>query len=204
MHVVLLGDSIFDNAHYVPGGPSVTEQLQRCLGHSSRVTLLARDGAGVENIANQFARLPDDVEYLVLSIGGNNALEHSSLIRSEPAESVAESLTILHGIWQQFQHEYRAMLRPVLQRRLPTLLCTIYEQCPGLTPAEQTGLCLFNDVIIREGFRYQLPVIDLRLLCTEPTDYSPLSPIEPSVQGGHKITRAIADRLRSLSGTPLE
>ena len=30
-HVILLGDSIFDNARYVPGGPSVIEQLRRAL-----------------------------------------------------------------------------------------------------------------------------------------------------------------------------
>jgi hypothetical protein len=28
---VLLGDSIFDNGRYVPGGPAVIEQLRRCL-----------------------------------------------------------------------------------------------------------------------------------------------------------------------------
>ncbi len=30
-HIVLLGDSIFDNARYVPGGPSVIEHLRRGL-----------------------------------------------------------------------------------------------------------------------------------------------------------------------------
>jgi hypothetical protein len=30
-HVVLLGDSIFDNARYVPGGPSVLEHFRKGL-----------------------------------------------------------------------------------------------------------------------------------------------------------------------------
>ncbi len=30
-HVVLLGDSNFDNARYVPGEPAVVEQLRRSL-----------------------------------------------------------------------------------------------------------------------------------------------------------------------------
>ena len=30
-HVVLLGDSIFDNGRYVPGGPSVIEHLRKAL-----------------------------------------------------------------------------------------------------------------------------------------------------------------------------
>ena len=44
-HIVLLGDSIFDNARYVPGGPSVIEHLRRVLPGGWRTTLLARDGA---------------------------------------------------------------------------------------------------------------------------------------------------------------
>ena len=60
-HVVLLGDSIFDNARYVPGGPSVIEHLRRVLPAAGRATLLAVDGAGAEDVARQVARLPADV-----------------------------------------------------------------------------------------------------------------------------------------------
>ncbi len=44
-HVVLLGDSIFDNAVYVPGEPSVIEHLRRILPRDWDATLLAIDGA---------------------------------------------------------------------------------------------------------------------------------------------------------------
>src|SRR5262249_20871634 len=43
-HVVLLGDSIFDNDRYVPGDPSVIKHLRRALPHGWRATLLAGDG----------------------------------------------------------------------------------------------------------------------------------------------------------------
>ncbi|MDT1818542.1 SGNH/GDSL hydrolase family protein, partial [Acinetobacter baumannii] len=43
-HVVLLGDSIFDNAPYVPKGCEIQAQLQALLGDAHRVILLARDG----------------------------------------------------------------------------------------------------------------------------------------------------------------
>jgi hypothetical protein len=36
-------------------------------------------------------------------------------------------------------------------------------------------------------------VLDLRLVCDRPDDYSPVSPIEPSVTGGLKIARVIAE-----------
>ncbi|HYF89222.1 hypothetical protein [Azospirillum sp.] len=53
-----------------------------------------------------------------------------------------------------------------------------------------TGLTVFNDVITRAAFARGLPLIDLRLICDEAADYA--NPIEPSVQGGGKIARAIA------------
>ena len=47
-----------------------------------------------------------------------------------------------------------------------------------------------NDCITRAAFARGLSLIDLRLICNEDGDYA--NPIEPSVQGGAKIARAIA------------
>ena len=69
--------------------------------------------------------------------------------------------------------------------------CTIYDAVPGLPVPLRAALSLFNDVILREAIRRGLPVLDLRMVCTEPADYSEDSPIEPSSQGGAKL----ADRL---------
>lgn len=49
-HLVLLGDSIFDNAAYVPGGEPVIEQLRSRLPRTDRATLLARDGSIVATV----------------------------------------------------------------------------------------------------------------------------------------------------------
>ena len=46
-HIVLLGDSIFDNARYVPDRPPVIEQLRRSLPPGWRASLLAADGAAL-------------------------------------------------------------------------------------------------------------------------------------------------------------
>jgi hypothetical protein len=75
---------------------------------------------------------------------------------------------------------------------VPTAVCTIYDgQFPD--PKRQrllaTALTLFNDVITREAFALSLAVLDLRLVCSEATDYA--NPIEPSIQGGAKIAQAI-------------
>jgi hypothetical protein len=191
-HVVLLGDSIFDNDRYVRGGPSVIEHLRRCLPSSWQATLLARDGAGTAEMGRQIERLPADATHLVVSVGGNDALDHSGLILHEPAGSFAEVLSRLAEVHEQFRRDYRGVLGRVLGLGRPTAVCTVYDAIPGLDPAERTGLCLFNDGILREAFRAGVPVLDLRLLCTDAADYSRSSPIEPSVVGGGKIARAIS------------
>jgi hypothetical protein len=66
--------------------------------------------------------------------------------------------------------------------------------------AEHTGLCLFNDVILREAFRVGVSVLDLRLICNEKTDYAATSPIEPSAAGGGKIARAVSRVVTGLDG----
>ena len=192
-HVVLLGDSIFDNACYVPGGPSVIEHLKRTLPSGWRATLLAVDGAHADGVHRQLESLPADATHLVVSAGGNNALGASGLILQETAKSFADVLSQLAALQDEFAGEYKAMLRAVLRQSKPTAVCTVYDAISVLEPAERAGLCLFNDVILREAFAAGLPVIDLRLICREATDYAPVSPIEPSVTGGGKIARAIAE-----------
>jgi hypothetical protein len=200
--VALLGDSIFDNARYVPGGPSVTEHVRKSLPSGWRATLLAIDGSDAAGVVRQLDRLPADATHLAVSAGGNNALDHSSLILHEPAGSFAEVLSRLADVRAEFQREYRAMLQAVLTRGLPAVVCTVYDAIPDLERAEHTGLCLFNEVILREAFRAGLSVVDLRLVCTEASDFARSSPIEPSVAGGGKIARAVS-RALVASGEPL-
>lgn len=191
-HVVLLGDSIFDNARYVPGGPAVVEHLGRYLPAGWRATLGAVDGAVAADVLDQLPRVPGDATHLVISAGGNDALGHSDMIRHDPAASFADVLGRLATVRAGFAAEYRDMLRRARLLGRPTAVCTVYDAIPGLHPAEQTGLALFNEVILREAARAGVPVLDLRLICDEAADYAPISPIEPSVAGGGKIARAVA------------
>jgi hypothetical protein len=189
-HVVLLGDSIFDNARYVPDGPPVIEQLRAHLPRGWRGTLLARDGAVVEDVPHQLARLPADATHLVISAGGNNALGNSGLL-GDTALSAAEGFAALAAVHLRFRREYREMLRAALAAGKPTAVCTVYDAVPGLPPPAVTGLAVFNDVILREAAAAGLPALDLRPLCNEPRDYSAVSPIEPSKLGGLKIVQGI-------------
>jgi hypothetical protein len=84
-HIVLLGDSIFDNAAYVAGGPDVVRQLRDILPSGWRATLNARDGAVIADLPRQLQELPADATHLVVSIGGNDALNESGLLERKVA-----------------------------------------------------------------------------------------------------------------------
>ena len=194
-HVVLLGDSSFDNKAYVGGQPDVLTHLRGQLPHPWRATLAAVDGAVDGDVQGQLARVPADATHLVVSVGGNDGLRREGVF-GEPARSVGEGAAKLAEVRERFRQDHGAMLRAVLGRGLPTALCTIYD--PRFTdPLRQrlavTGLALFNDVILRAAFARGLPVLDLRLICDEDADFA--NPIEPSGQGGGKIAAAVVQCL---------
>jgi hypothetical protein len=191
-HVVLLGDSIFDNARYVPDRSPVIEQLRKALPTGWSATLLAVDGHITEDVVAQLRGLPSDATHLIVSAGGNDALMQGGLL-GERTHSVGEALTLVHEIRERFRKSYRSMLRALGAVGRPTTICTVYDAIPGLKTAESVALAGFNEVILREGGSVGLPIIDLRLICDRSSDYSHVSPIEPSVVGGSKIVSVIAE-----------
>jgi hypothetical protein len=191
-HVVLLGDSIFDNAAYVGGRPDVVRQTRRHLPAGWRASLCAVDGDVVQSVYAQIPRIPRDATHLILSVGGNDALGHIGIV-DEPAHSVGETLHRLAAIRDRFAAQYRRLLDTLLELDLPLAVCTIYEgniPDPDLHRAAATALTLLNDAILRTAFYAAVPVIELRLVCNTPGDYA--NPIEPSATGGDKIARVIA------------
>ena len=189
LHIALLGDSIFDNARYVSGGLAVTDHLRRALPRDS-VTLLATDGDITRDVFGQLQRLPQDTSHLVLSVGGNDALGWLPTL-DRPTRSLLEALGHLHTIQAEFQGHYDRLLTQLKSAEKPTLVCTVYDAVPGLTPPLKTALSLFNDVITRGALRHRFDILELRELLNEAGDYSAVSPIEPSAQGGAKISAAI-------------
>ena len=198
-HVVLLGDSIFDNGAYVAGGPDVVTQLRALLPPDWSATLRAVDGAVVDDVARQLTRIPADVTHLVISAGGNDALGHIDLI-NRPACSTAEVLGLLADAASAFETRYRRMLAGIVRRKLPVVVCTIYNgNFPDLVTQRlaSTALTVFNDAILRVAIEARIPVVDLRLVCSERADYA--NPIEPSTRGGAKIARAVVRALTERS-----
>lgn len=192
MHLALLGDSILDNQSYVPPGWAVEHHMGKYLPPAWKTTLLAIDGSVALNVPDQIRRLPMDVTHIVLSVGGNDALGAIPTLES-PADSIMAALHILHGIQSAFAHTYAQLLKDLTALRRPLVVCTIYDQVPGLTDELRTALSLFNDVITREAGRLGVSVLDLRSIFTEVEDYSQASPIEPSSIGGDKLAQHLSD-----------
>ncbi|WP_244622908.1 SGNH/GDSL hydrolase family protein [Microvirga brassicacearum] len=135
---------------------------------------------------------PGDADYLIVSAGGNDALQNIGLQR-EAARSVAEVMGKFTDVDEDFAARYGGMVSAIMEHRLPVALCTVYDgrfQDPREQRLLRTGLTLFNDCITREAFSRRLPLIDLRLVFNEPDDYA--NPIEPSAKGGAKIAAVIA------------
>lgn len=192
IHVILLGDSVFDNAAYVGRDPDVRRQLEQMLPQGFKATLLARDGAVIGEIGSQLRWLRSDATHLVISVGGNDALRHSGVLESS-ALSVGDALTKLAEIADGFGRAYGSMLNEVSRFGIPIAVCTIYEprfpEAWRRKPAA-TALTLLNDKITRQAFARGLTIIDLRLICNEDADFA--NSIEPSAKGGAKIAEAIS------------
>ncbi len=193
-HLVLLGDSILDNAAYVPGRrPAVIDQIRSRLPEDWTATLLARDGSVIRDVYRQLDALPRDATHLVLSAGGNDALFEVRVLE-EAVETVGEGLLVLANVRERFDADYRRLVGSIRDRGLSTGVCTIYN--PSLVdPVDQraivVALALFNDCIIRVAREFQIPVLELRAICTDVADF--VAEIEPSRYGGAKIAEAICE-----------
>ena len=196
-HVVLLGDSTFDNAAYTHGQPDVATHLRKILPPGATATLLAVDGSTTADLEDQLQHLPGNATRAVVSIGGNDALLNADILNL-PASSTLEVLHLLGARASRFEKDYRAAILGVVRRVPNVTVCSVYNgNLPDdQAPSARVALMVFNDAILRVAFALRLGVIDLRLVCADPSDYA--NPIEPSGSGGAKIARAIGHALGFL------
>lgn len=168
------------DAYMVADGLPVIDLLKNDLSPGDQATLLAVDGDSIQDIDSQIQRLPRDASHLFISVGGNDTLQYASLL-VQSNQSAPKMLDAIATMKAEFDRNYQQMLSAVLSLDKPTVLCTIYDQCPLLDPAmrllEFTALSMFNDCITRQAIQAGLPLIDLRVICNEVTDYSTVSPI---------------------------
>jgi lysophospholipase L1-like esterase len=194
--LVLLGDSILDNAPYTLPAPDTTAHLSGLLGSDWAIQRLAQDGARMRDLRSQVGGLTARPTHAVLSIGGNDAAEHIGVLERR-GTSAAALLEELLAIAEEFGRRYEAAAREVAERADRTVLCTIYEvrlEPPLFARLARVPLALLNDRIIAIGARLGLDVLELRSICTEAADF--VQQIEPSARGALKIAQAIAAVVR--------
>ena len=199
-HLILIGDSVFDNGAYVlPGEADVSTHLKRKLKPPGwSIDVRAVDGDVVADVERQIYSKPIPKPCIfVLSVGGNDALNHIDILQGTiPDRSMASALMRFREIRENFRKKYSIALDAILDQEQPLITCTIYN--PKFPEADlqalaETALSFFNDVITEEALRRKVPIIDLRDVCSEPTAFA--NPIEPSEIGGDLITNAIISHL---------
>jgi lysophospholipase L1-like esterase len=196
-HLVLLGDSIFDNGAYVGSEPDVTTHLIQLVPADWKITLCAVDGDKTDDVIRQMRRVPEGASHLILSVGGNDALAHSHLL-SDTTTPGMQILEYLDSAARSFKSSYRRLIKKISNLRLPLAVFTIYNGNlePPFIRAARAAVAVFNDKIYQVAGEYSVPVFELRRICNEPSDYA--NPIEPSSSGGKKIATSILRHVQSL------
>ena len=161
-HIVLVGDSIFDNAPYVDEGDSVIEQLSSWLPEDSKCTLLARDGDVTSQVNDQLRHLPSDTTHLIISCGGNDALQNVGQLL-EPVTDAGEAFDLFSEIRRSFQQTYIRMLFSCKQKVSNLTVCAVYDSVPGIDEREFTS---------NEGFSVVAPIRVIVPFSTAPNNAS--------------------------------
>jgi lysophospholipase L1-like esterase len=204
--IILLGDSIIDNGAYVhPGEPDVGRQLQALLPDYS-VIKRALDGAACEDVLNSQLADLESTDCIILSVGGNDALQHIDLLEAATPTTAKDVLVRLCAIRQEFRQRYSSLLDRLAITRAPVMVLTVYNPCfdgHGMDAtyqrAGESAISIFNDVIQREAHCRSFNILELRTLFIDHTDYA--NPIEPSAIGGTKLAKAMNAWVRTI---PLE
>jgi lysophospholipase L1-like esterase len=196
--VALLGDSIIDNGAYVRSGePDVAQQLETLLPHHT-IVKRAVDGATCADVLGSQVGELKSADHIILSAGGNDALQHIDLLEAVVATTARDVLVRLWSIREEFRRSYAALLDCLALTGRPVLLLTVYNPCfhghsfdAAYQQAAESAVSIINDVIQQEGRRRAFDVLELRTLFNERADYA--NPIEPSAIGGAKLAKCMSD-----------
>jgi hypothetical protein len=154
------------------------------------------DGDTTADVVGQLRNVPENVSHLFLSVGGNDALSHAHLL-SDTTTPALQILNYLEHASGNFESDYRKLIEEMLHLRSPLTVLTIYNgnlRAP-IDNAARAAVAIFNDKIYQVAGVHSLPVLELRRICCEPSDYA--NPIEPSSRGGRKIAVSILRQVQA-------
>jgi lysophospholipase L1-like esterase len=178
--VILMGDSVLNNANYVPAGKSVYDSLKTKL---SKVINLAKDGATISDLYGQLDKIPVDLNntntYIFISAGGNDILNKRTELSSTEIRRLFDS-------YMEFLKALRTKLGSVKINILNLYLPANPRYQTYKTSIEQWNQ-LIQSSSNKVGEMYN--VVDLHALLTIPDDF--VYDIEPSESASDKIAYLI-------------
>jgi hypothetical protein len=131
-HLVLAGDSIFDNDAYVMGDPGVIQQMRQSIPSGWSAEKVAVDGACIFGVAQQVQDLPTHTTDLIVSVGGNDALGYVYVL--DAIRSSEQLAPLLEEPIARFAAQYGAMLDMLARAPVRLAVCTIYAAVPFEDP----------------------------------------------------------------------
>ena len=179
-NIVLIGDSILNNANYVPSGKSVFDILKT---RTNNILNVAKDGATIIDLYEQLDKIPVELNksetYLFISIGGNDIL--NKRLNLDSAE-----VTKLFNNYMEFLKALRIKLG-----NTKINIMNLYLPSNPRYQSYKSSIDQWNKLIDinsnKIGEMYN--VIGLNNLLTSPQDF--VYDIEPSESASEKIANLI-------------
>jgi lysophospholipase L1-like esterase len=190
--IVLLGDSSFNNVKFAPPGASILELLRARLPEGTKAVSRALDGNSILDVYAQAGKLSSETSHLFVSVGMADAMKHEGIYfkKGVNAISLFEQFAV---IGEGFRDKYEAMVRNLLNLRLPLAVSTLYSPNPpsqNMRHALAAGTAVFNSAILDVALGFGLPVLDMHSLVRAPGDFA--DPMHPSAAAGARIAERIA------------
>ena len=179
-YVILMGDSVLNNANYVPEGKSVVDILKTKL---SNVLNVSKDGATISDLYGQLDKIPTKLNkaetYIFISAGGNDILSKGSSLSNADIRKLFNS--------------YMDFLK-ALRIKLGSAKINIMNLYLPVNPRYQSykeSIDQWNQLIDENSSKIgeMYNVVDLYSLLTTPEDF--IYDIEPSESASEKIANLI-------------
>jgi hypothetical protein len=177
-NIVLLGDSVLNNAKYVAEGKSIVDILKSKL---QNVYSFAEDGATITDCFRQLDKVSSDFNksstHLFISAGGNNILNQ----QVDPSE--------ISKLFDSYLHFIQSV-----KAKLPSAtfhLLNLYVPANPRYQSYRESVDQWNKLLQQNSDKVGLiyDVVDVNSLLTNSNDF--VNGIEPSEEGGQKIATAI-------------
>lgn len=179
-NIILMGDSVLNNANYVPSGKSVEDILKT---KTSKVLNVAKDGATINNLYVQLDKIPIELNktetYIFISISGNDILSKRSELNNGEIRRLFDS-------YMDFLNALRTKLGSVKIN-----IMNLYQPANPRYQSYKTSIEQWNKLINENSSKIgeMYNVIDLYSLLKTPEDF--VYDIEPSESASEKIANII-------------